>query len=93
MPTLRYLAQLLGAHEVRQVGTNVDADGRRSTHESVAYRDLAPENLLREMRPGQGVLVYGHLPPARIALRPWFKDRRLRRLANVSRRRTEAALW
>ena len=24
---------------------------------------------------GQGVLVYGHLPPARIALRPWFKER------------------
>ena len=28
-----------------------------------------------------GVLVYGHLPPARITLRPWFRDRRLRRIA------------
>ena len=26
-----------------------------------AYRHLAPANVLREMRPGQGVLVYGHL--------------------------------
>ena len=68
------------------------AEGRHSTTESVAYRNLAPANVLREMRPGKGVLVYGHLPPARIALRPWFKDRRLRRLASASWRRTEAAL-
>jgi type IV secretion system protein VirD4 len=91
-PTLRYVAQLLGDREVRRVATTVDADGRRSTTESIAYRDLAPENLLREMRPGHGILVYGHLPPARIALRPWFKDRHLRRLARRGRFRTEAAL-
>jgi type IV secretion system protein VirD4 len=93
IPTLRYVSQLLGDREVRRQATTVDADGRRSTTESVAYRDLAPENLLREMRPGHGVLVYGHLPPARIALRPWFKDRRLRRLARRGRIRTEAPLW
>ena len=62
MPTLDYVAQLLGDREVRRQATTVDADGRRSTTESVAYRDLAPENLLREMRPGHGILVYGHLP-------------------------------
>jgi type IV secretion system protein VirD4 len=92
MPTLRYVAQLLGDREVRRQATTVDADGRRSTTESVAYRDLAPENLLREMRPGHGILVYGHLPPARIELRPWFEDRRLRRLVRKSQLRTEAAL-
>lgn len=91
-PTLSYIAQLLGDEEVRQLATTVDAEGRRSTTESVAYRDLAPENLLREMRPGHGVLVYGHLPPARIALRPWFQERRLRRLATRRPRRTDAAL-
>jgi type IV secretion system protein VirD4 len=92
MPTLRYVAQLLGDREVRRQATTVDPDGRRSTTESVAYRDLAPENLLREMRPGHGVLIYGHLPAARIQLRPWFKDRRLRHLVERSRLRTEAAL-
>jgi type IV secretion system protein VirD4 len=91
-PTLRYVAQLLGDREVRRQATNVDADGRRSTVESLAYRDLAPENLLREMSPGQGILVYGHLPPTRIKLRPWFKERRLRRLVRQGERRTEAAL-
>ena len=28
---------------------------------------------VRRIRPGEGVLVYGHLPPARIRLRPWWK--------------------
>ncbi|HZR92275.1 MAG TPA: type IV secretory system conjugative DNA transfer family protein [Gaiellaceae bacterium] len=92
LPTLRYVAQLLGDREVRRQAATVDADGRRSTTESIAYRDLAPENLLREMRPGQGILVYGHLPAARIALRPWFQERRLRRLARRPPFRTEAAL-
>lgn len=91
-PTLRYVAQLLGDREVRRVATSVDADGRRSSTESIMYRELAPENLLRELSPGEGILVYGHLPPARIALRPWFKERRLRRLARRHSFRTEAAL-
>jgi len=92
LPTLRYVAQLLGEREVRRHATTTDADGRRSTTESIAYRDLAPENLLREMRPGQGILVYGHLPPTQIALRPWFKERQLRRLARRRPFRTEVAL-
>lgn len=78
--TLDYVARLLGDEEVRQVSSTSAAEGRRSTTESVAFRSLAPANVLREMRPGHGLLVYGHLAPARIALRPWFKDRRLRQL-------------
>jgi type IV secretion system protein VirD4 len=76
--TLHYVAGLLGDEEVRQVASTKGAEGRRSTTESVAYRTIAPAHILREMRPGQGVLVYGHLPPARIAMRPWFKDPQLR---------------
>lgn len=79
--TLDYVARLLGDEEVRQISSTSGAEGRRSTTESVAYRNLAPANVLREMRPGHGLLVYGHLPPARLALRPWFEDRRLRALA------------
>jgi hypothetical protein len=44
------------------------------------------------MSPGQGVLVYGHLAPTRIALRPWFKDRRLRRLARNLKLSPQAAV-
>jgi type IV secretion system protein VirD4 len=89
--TLEYLARLLGDEEVRQVSATSGWAGRRSTTESVGYRNLAPANVLRQMRPNQGVLVYGHLAPTRIELRPWFKDRRLRRLASPGRR-VEAAL-
>lgn len=91
-PTLGYVARLLGDEEVRRLSTTLEAGGRRSTTESIAYRDLVPENLLREMPPGEGILVYGHLPPTRIALRPWFQERHLRRLARRRPLRTEAAL-
>jgi type IV secretion system protein VirD4 len=80
--TLDYVARLLGDEEVPQVSSTSGAEGRRSKTESVGYRSLAPANVLREMQPGTGLLVYGHVAPARIVLRPWFRDRRLRRLAN-----------
>jgi type IV secretion system protein VirD4 len=76
--TVDYVGRLLGDEEVRQISSTSGAEGRRSTTESVAYRSLAPANVLREMRPGYGLLVYGHLPPAHLALRPWFEDRQLR---------------
>jgi type IV secretory pathway TraG/TraD family ATPase VirD4 len=79
--TLDYVGRLLGDEEIQQTSSTSGAEGRRSTTESVAYRNIAPANVLREMRPGNGLLVYGHLAPARIRLRPWFKDRQLRKLA------------
>ena len=79
--TLDYVGRLLGDEEVSQLSSTSGAEGRRSTTESVALRSLAPANVLREMRPGRGLLVYGHLAPARVELRPWFRERRLRRLA------------
>lgn len=36
------------------------------------------------MNPGQALLVYGTLPPAKLALRPWFKERGLCRLVEAS---------
>jgi type IV secretion system protein VirD4 len=89
--TLDYVARLLGDEQVPFTSQTSSRQGR-STTESVSYRHLAPANVLREMRPGHGVLVYGHLAPARITLRPWFKDRRLRHLARRPGRRLEAAL-
>ena len=80
-PTLDYLSRLLGDQEIQHVSSTSGAEGRHSKTESTAYRALAPANALREMKPGEGLLVYGHLPPARLTLRPWFKDRRLRKQA------------
>ena len=76
--TLDYVARLLGDEETRLHSSTTGADGRRWRTESTGYRSLAPANALREMKPGEGLLVSGHLAPARITLRPWFNDRRLR---------------
>jgi type IV secretion system protein VirD4 len=79
--TLDYVARVLGDEEVRQVSSTAGREGHGSTTQSTTYRALAPANVVRENRPGTGLLVYGHLPPAQLELRPWFADRDLRRLA------------
>jgi type IV secretion system protein VirD4 len=89
--TLDYLAALLGDEEIRQIASTTASEGRRSTTESVAYRRLAPAHVLREMRPGQGVLVYGHLPPARVTMRPWFDEPQLRRVVEAAQTETVQA--
>ena len=81
--TLDTLSGLAGEQAVKEETVTADLrHGSRSTSSSVAYRRLAPSDELRRIRPGEGVLVYGHLPPARIVLRPWYRDAGLRRLAN-----------
>jgi type IV secretion system protein VirD4 len=89
--TLDYVAALLGDEEVRRIASTTGAGGRHSTTESVAYRTLAPAHVLREMTPGQGVLVYGHLPPARITMRPWFNEPQLRRVVEAAQAETVQA--
>jgi type IV secretion system protein VirD4 len=79
--TLDHLSHLVGEEEVLQVSTTTSAEGSVSTTRSTSPRRLAPADSLRRIRPGHGVLVYGHLPPARLVLRPWFADRRLARRA------------
>ena len=39
------------------------------------------ERSARQLKPRRALLVYGHLPPVRIRLRPWFRSRRLTSLA------------
>lgn len=78
--TLDTLSGLAGEAAVHEQSVTADLrDGRRSTSTSVAYRRLAPPDELRRIRPGEGVLIYGHLPPARLILRPWYRNRELRR--------------
>lgn len=85
--TLDYVGRLLGDEEVRLVSSTSGHEGQRSSTESTAYRSLAPANVLRQMRPGEGVLVYGHLSPARLTLRPWYEDKALSRLAQAGEQR------
>jgi type IV secretion system protein VirD4 len=84
--TLDTLSGLAGDQAVREETVTADLrDGRRSTSSSVAYRRLAPSDELRRIGPGEGVLVYGHLPPARLKLRPWYREPALIRAGEPSR--------
>lgn len=76
--TLEYASRLLGDEEVLQASVTRGVHGSRSTTESTALRSIAPAHVLRSIRPGEGILVYGHLPPARLRLRPWFKEKQLK---------------
>lgn len=79
--TLEYASRLLGDEAVMRSSVTRGAQGTRSTTESMTMRSVAPANVLRSIRPGEGVLVYGHLPPTRLKLRPWFKEKLLRNRA------------
>jgi type IV secretion system protein VirD4 len=77
--TLDTLSGLAGEQARREHTMTSDLrDGRRSMSSSTVYRRLAPADQLRTIRPGHGVLVYGYLPPVRLALRPWYADPGLR---------------
>jgi type IV secretion system protein VirD4 len=84
LTTLDLLSGLAGETAVREETMTRDLrDGRRTRSSAVVFRRLAPTDELRRIPPGAGVLVYGHLPPVRLRLRPWFRDRRLRARAQA----------
>jgi type IV secretion system protein VirD4 len=73
--TLGYVNQVVGAGEFDQ---QTHSSGERSnTTSTKTYRDLVPPPLLRGADPGSALLVYGHLPPAMIRLRPWYEEKAL----------------
>jgi type IV secretion system protein VirD4 len=81
--SLELASKLVGDQAVTQISQTM-GDGRRSHTESVGYRRLLPPEAVRQLRPKRALLIYGHLPPVRIRLRPWFRSPRLRALANTS---------
>jgi type IV secretion system protein VirD4 len=79
--SLELASKLIGDQAVTHTSHTSAADGRASSTASVSWRRLVPMEVLRQLRPREGVLLYGHLPPARVRLRAWFRNPRLRRLA------------
>jgi type IV secretion system protein VirD4 len=69
--TLRQASLLVGDEEVRWPSVTRDRQGR-STTESTRERRLLPPEDLRRLAAGSALLVYGALPPAHLALRPWW---------------------
>jgi type IV secretion system protein VirD4 len=79
--SLELASKLIGDQAVTHTSHTAAADGRSSSTASVSWRRMVPMEVLRQLRPREGVLLYGHLPPARVRLRAWFRNPRLRRLA------------
>ncbi len=77
--TTRWVRELLGDEQRRRL-SRTRGEERHSYTESTAERPLAPGWLTRQQEAGGGVLIYGSLPPARVTLRPYYRDRRLRAL-------------
>jgi type IV secretion system protein VirD4 len=81
--TLGLLSHLLEDETIRHLATPAalaKAGKERGEGESpraARPRSVSPADALRWISPGHGVLLYGHLPPAYLTLRPWFRDRQL----------------
>jgi type IV secretion system protein VirD4 len=85
--TLGYVSRLLGEEEVSRRTLSYDVGGglgRRSVSESVGRESLTPFHLLRQVRPGEAVLIHGTLPPAHLHARRWWADRHLKALSEGS---------
>jgi type IV secretion system protein VirD4 len=89
--TLTVLSHLLGDETISQLSTPAAlawAAKDRGEGDSAAARSAArargasPAEALGWISPGHGVLLYGHIPPAPITLRPWFRDRQLQAMVN-----------
>jgi type IV secretion system protein VirD4 len=76
--SLRYVSLVLGDEEVETRSRSLAKDaGRGSLQLATTRVSLTPAHVLRQMRPGDALLVHGTLPPAHIRTRPYFRDRRL----------------
>jgi type IV secretion system protein VirD4 len=83
--TLEYLGRALGDEEIGYESHTRGERGVSSRTRGTRTRRLAPADAVRGVPPGEAILVYGHLPPARLRLRPWYAERRPRR-TSVDRR-------
>jgi type IV secretion system protein VirD4 len=86
--TLALLSHLLGDETIRQLATPAalakaaKESGEGEAARAARSRGASPAEALGWISPGHGVLLYGHIPPAPITLRPWFRDRELQAMVN-----------
>jgi type IV secretion system protein VirD4 len=79
-------ARLIGDQALIDRNRSMGSDGRHSLNESTSYRPLLPVEDLRRLRPGEGVLLYGHLRPTPIRLRPFYQPREQHRRDRAEQR-------
>jgi len=78
-------SKLIGERQVTETNLSTDHYGRVSTSQSRTYRPLVPVEELRRLRPGEGIVLYGHLRPTKLRVRPHFQPREQRRRARAER--------
>jgi type IV secretion system protein VirD4 len=85
-------SRLIGDRQQVEQSRSMGSDGHQSLNESSLYRPLLPVEDLRRLRPGEGVLLYGHLRPTPIRLRPFYtpgERRRRQRLEDKAERQLQ----
>jgi type IV secretory pathway TraG/TraD family ATPase VirD4 len=83
LDTLRYFSSLVGDQEAPDQSRTTGAGGASRSFSRRRRPLVAPEEL-RQLPDRHALLLYGRLAPARIRLRLWFEDRRLKRLGGPS---------
>jgi type IV secretion system protein VirD4 len=76
--SIRYIGTVLGDAEVetRSRSTTQRPAGGSSQYATTRVA-LAPAHVVRQMRPGDALLLHGTLPPAHIRTRPFYRDPQL----------------
>ena len=85
LSTVRYLSSLLGHEYVTRWNSSRDIpslfggerQGRRSVSQSIQREEFAPANALRQMYPGEAVLLHGTLPPIHLDAVRWWNEKQL----------------
>jgi hypothetical protein len=93
LATARYVTTVLGHEHVHRRSWSKDrpkmfgagGPGRDSISESEQREEFAPANALRQMKPGEAVLLHGTLPPIHLRAVRWWKERALRDLVGAGR--------
>ncbi|MDT3444458.1 type IV secretory system conjugative DNA transfer family protein [Pseudofrankia sp. BMG5.37] len=83
--SLDYAASLLGQEHIAARTVSTDSSpggGRTGLSEAPTRLELLPAALLRQVAPGEALLIHRTLPPIHLRGRYWFKDPALRRLAH-----------
>ncbi len=83
--SIRYVGQVLGEAEVdtRSHSATERLNGG-SDQFSTTRVPLAPAHVLRQMRPGDALLMHGTLPPAHVRTRPFYRSPHLAKRSAMS---------
>jgi type IV secretion system protein VirD4 len=81
-------SRLIGDQAVTETNYSTDPGGRVAASQATSYRPLVPVEELRRLQPGEGIVVYGHLRPVRIQVRPHYTGREQRRRQHLERQAT-----